>query len=259
MCRALTRDPRRGLTYPPRGPDVPPAASTPGSDPALEALLARKQVAERRIRSEPELAARVDAVRRWQARRLAATYRDLAADPRQGPAVAFFLNDLYGAASTERRDRELARALKPLKRTLPASVLELLTLALELDALSLELDESLAACLSALPIDPQGYLNAYLAADRAQDRLRQIALILEIGRRLDGIARSPLISAALRAAHLPARLAGFAVLQDFLERGYAAFYAMGSAGVLLEAIEMRETRLHEALLRGDLTELAALT
>ncbi len=236
-----------------RTPSIVPA------DAALETLLARKRIAEGRIEKDLQLRARVEAVRGFQGRRLAASYRDLAGDPRYGPAVAFFLNDLYGSEATERRDRELARALKSFKRSLPSTALELLALALELDALTLELDEQVAAALPAGAITPQTYLAAYQQAGRAEERVRQVALIVEIGRRLDGIARSPLITAALRAAHVPSRLAGFGALQSFLERGYAAFYAMGSARILLEAIEARETRLHDGLMRGDVTELATLT
>jgi hypothetical protein len=51
----------------------------------------------------------------------------------------------------------------------------------------------------------------------------------------------------------PARMAGFAVLQDFLERGFAAFHAMGGAQVFLQTIEARETQILEAI-QGGVTD-----
>jgi hypothetical protein len=46
----------------------------------------------------------------------------------------------------------------------------------------------------------------------------------------------------------PAKLAGLSALQEFLERGFAAFGRMGGAGEFLSTIEARETRIHEAIL-----------
>jgi hypothetical protein len=45
----------------------------------------------------------------------------------------------------------------------------------------------------------------------------------------------------LQAAHAPAHAAGFGALQDFLERGYAAFRIMKDPDRLMTAIAERET------------------
>ena len=63
--------------------------------------------------------------------------------------------------------------------------------------------------------------------------------------------------AALRAAHVPAHAAGFGVLQDFLERGFAAFRNMSEAAPLLRKIRERETQLMEQLFSGGGEELLA--
>jgi len=52
---------------------------------------------------------------------------------------------------------------------------------------------------------------------------RQVDLVLLIGADLSRLVRNFWIELALRAAHLPAHVAGFGVLQDFLERGFTAF------------------------------------
>jgi hypothetical protein len=48
----------------------------------------------------------------------------------------------------------------------------------------------------------------------------------------------------------PARLAGLTGLQDFLERGFGAFRAMGGAEEFLRTIESRETQIMDAIVGG---------
>jgi hypothetical protein len=72
-----------------------------------------------------------------------------------------------------------------------------------------------------------------------------------IGADLRRLVTLPLVGLALRAARLPARMAGFEALQDFLERGFTAFSAMGDVTELLEAIRVRETQLMDRLLDGE--------
>jgi len=50
----------------------------------------------------------------------------------------------------------------------------------------------------------------------------------------------------------PARLAGLAPLQDFLERGFAAFRAMHGAADFLRIINERETGILEVIAGGAL-------
>ena len=49
----------------------------------------------------------------------------------------------------------------------------------------------------------------------------------------------------------PAILAGLGELQDFLERGYAAFLDMGGAEEFLGLVVSRERAVLEALFAGD--------
>jgi len=67
------------------------------------------------------------------------------------------------------------------------------------------------------------------------------------------VVRHAWVGFALRAARAPAHAAGFGALQDFLERGFAAFRSMKDAGRMLDAIRERETRLCTALLAGGTT------
>lgn len=202
--------------------------------------------------ANPDLARALAYLARWQANRLGATYADLAADERYRDAVAFFRNDLYGADFAE-RDAELGRAVPMMARMLPESVLVAVANAIELNALSQELDRLLLARL------PGGddhftvaeYCGAYRAMGEREARERQIRLTGEVGSALDAFVHKPFVHTALMMMRHPARAAGFAVLQEFLERGYAAFRKMRGATSFLATIEQRERALMEAIFAGE--------
>ncbi|MEP7327971.1 MAG: hypothetical protein ABI777_02075 [Betaproteobacteria bacterium] len=200
----------------------------------------------------PILAGALDRVAHWQARRLRMTYADLAADPRYTKAFEFFQNDLYGTADFSRRDADLARVVPVLVKVLPPGVVHTAALAMELNALSQELDRAL---LSRLPradghFSVDDYCRAYRRAGNISLRRRQIGLIVEVGGALDRYVGKPLIRAALTMMRQPARMAGLGALQDFLERGFAAFLQMKGAAAFLETVQTRESDILEAIVGG---------
>ncbi len=223
----------------------------------LSRLIERTAALQRIESGDRALAERVRELRAWQAARLAKTYADLAAEARQAPAITFFLTDLYGPQDFSRRDGQLVRAGPLLERTLPRGALRVLVDAIELYVLSAELDHAVGKALPAGPISPQSYACAYRAAGRPADRQRQIELIVRIGERLAQAVGQPLIGLALRATHVPAHVAGFGALQDFLERGFEAFRRLGDARTFLDTIRTRESALSDAIFRGDPNPFAA--
>jgi hypothetical protein len=227
-------------------------------DTDLEALLVRKHAVADRVDADPVLAARILVLRRWQGERLAATYADLSREPRYLPAVRFFLDDLYGPVPFTQRDDDLRRAWSILRRTLPAPAMQALGKAIELEVLTHELDERVAHALACAQVDAATYTAAYAAVGDAPARARQVDLVVGVGDDLDRIVRFPFIGFALRMAHRPAHAAGFGALQDFLERGFAAFERMGSAVGFLATIRERETALMRGLLAGDAAAVAAV-
>jgi hypothetical protein len=197
-----------------------------------------------------ETAQRLSELKAWQAARLTRTYDDLRRDPRCTAAVDFFLTDLYGPQDFARRDDDVLRAWSRLKHGLPDAVLEVLTQSLELQILSAELDQAMVARLPDGSLTGPSYANAYRAVGRPDARQRQIDLVVGIGTDLGRLVAFPLIGLALRLAHAPAHLAGLGTLQDFLERGFAAFRRMGNARMLVEAVQARETALMHRLFGG---------
>jgi hypothetical protein len=72
-----------------------------------------------------------------------------------------------------------------------------------------------------------------------------------VGTYLDGVVRKPIVRALVRLARTPAHAAGFGQLQEFLERGLAAFETMHGAGEFLETVRTRELRTLARLFAGE--------
>lgn len=187
----------------------------------------------------------------WQSARLASTYADLRADPRYAPATDFFLEDLYGPRDYSRRDEDGERVVHKMRKLLPARALDAIERALHLNRLTRSLDAALADMLfvemGVAEIDEASYCAAYRRCDNFAARETQIRLIGELGHELDVVVQKPLIKMALKMAHTPAHLAGLGELQDFLERGVAAFLHMQGAASFLEIITQREHRILAAI------------
>jgi len=227
-------------------------------DPQIAArdALVRELERVQRLHAErgtnPILAGTLERLADWQARRLRMTYADLAADPRYKAAIRFFQNDLYGAADFSRRDADLARVVPMMVKLLPEGVIVTTALAVELNGLSQELDRVLAARLPRADgyFSVADYCKAYRRAGNYPMRERQIKLIGDIGTALDHYVQKPLVRTALAMMRQPARLAGMAALQDFLERGFASFRTMRGAQEFLATIQERETQIMTAIANG---------
>ncbi len=227
------------------------ASDTMRTSNELDELLARKRRLDAAAEQTADLTARLRELRAWQTVRLENSYRDFRAEPRYAPAVEFFLSDLYGPQEFRARDRDLARAWRYLKRALPADAMAVLGQAVELDVLTCELDHALVRALTAGALTDATYAAAYRAADDRAGRTRQIDLIVGIGEDLSRVVRRVWLGPLLQAAHVPAHAAGFGDLQDFLERGYAAFRTMKDPARLMGAIAERETLFMRSLFDAE--------
>jgi len=205
----------------------------------------------RALRGESTRApARLAQVKRWQAARLTSTYADYASQPRYRAATAFFIDDLYGAKDFSSRDQAMLRILPVMARLLPESAVETAAISIELEALSEDLDHRLAAALAPGAITEESYAEAYRKSATRAERERQVELIDAAGRRLDEVVKRPLLGRTLVLMRRPARMAGLADLQDFLERGHGAFREMKGAEEFLAAVKRRETRILNRLFSG---------
>lgn len=193
----------------------------------------------------------------WQCARLAASYADLSAQKRYEKAVDFFLTDLYGPIDFSQRDEDIKRVYPIMVNVLSADAIESLAQGLELNGLSMALDQKLLGVLiddlgfdaenEPGALDYEMYAEGYRLCDNYDERAHQIDLIVELGESLEAVTRKRLILAAVKVARKPAYLAGFGELQSFIERGLAAFKAMGSANEFLATLHSREMRLLDAI------------
>jgi hypothetical protein len=194
-------------------------------------------------------------LRQWQSQRLAGSFADFLADPRMRPAAQFFLSDLYADRDFSARDRDAARVLPMMARLLPEGLLHAAIDAIELATLSHALDLRVAEQLSQrrdpmAPITTADYARAYRHRGLRRLRRHQIELVLRVGHALDAAVQRHGIYKLLRAARLPAQLAGLSELQAFLERGFEAFDALGGAQEFLSRVAAREREVSERLFAG---------
>ena len=194
---------------------------------------------------------RLKEVKTWQQRRLTRTYADLAADKRYAPAIAFFLDELYGIKDSTVRDRDLVRMYPTMKRLLPKFAFEAVTMALELDVLAEEFDQALTIALGRQTLTEASYLRAFRVVGRREDRLRQVVLMQAVGEGLDRMVRKPLIFSTLKMLRGPAKMAGLGEMQQFLEAGFTAFRHMHGADDFLATIANREKVLIERIINGE--------
>lgn len=217
--------------------------------------LARNKELQRTRVTGPELPPELCLLRRWQSARLARTYADLIEDPRYQPATAFFLNELYGDKDFSQRDHDIERVYPVMIRTLPASVLYSLAMAMELKALSYELDARLMRVLveefdAIHHLTEAVYAESYRFCNNYNERKRQIELIGRLGSDLDKIVFKPYVYATLRLVRTPAQFAGFGEFQAFLEQGFTAFRHMRGAGPFLNTIINREMMILDRIYTG---------
>ena len=202
-----------------------------------------------------ELSPEIRLLREWQSTRLAWTHHDLLENPRFRPATRFFLSDVYAPRDFSQRNFDIQKAYNAMRKAVPERAVHVLAETIELHQYTDELDAALADVLFNQPdgskhITPERYAEAYRICDNYDDRVRQIDMIVKIGRSVDKIVRLPFIGLTLRLAHTPAILAGWNELQGFLERGYAAFKHMKGAEEFLNVIETREKGILDRIYAG---------
>ncbi len=217
---------------------------------AILAPLAAVDAQRRQRGADADLRTRVQAVKQYQQRRFAHTYADLLGSTRYRDAARFFLDELYGPQDFAGRDAQLARVIPALVRLFPQRIVDVVGMVVSLHALSERLDTSMAQQLPSSEVDAQAYTAAWQATGQPQERDRQVALTLQVGTALDELVRKPLLRRSLHLMRVPARAAGLAELQGFLERGLEAFSAMQGAAEFLALVAQRERQLAAALFQA---------
>ena len=195
-------------------------------------------------------------LRQWQAKRLEDSFEHFLYDPQRRAAALFFLTDVYGDHDFSRRDANVAKVLPMMQRLLPAAVLGTVADGIELGAVTHALDLRMAEALQRLAptrkrLDAALYAKAYRVVGHARLRNHQIDLISSVGLGLAKAVRTPGVAMLLRLSRGPAKASGLGELQGFLERGFAAFSAMGDGKAFVNDIEESERLVTRRLFAGD--------
>lgn len=225
----------------------------PGAELLREMLERNQRLAERTL-SEGFPLAEFETLQAWQLGRLTSTFADLYAHEGYRPAVEFFVSDLYGGLDFRERDQEMERVMGVMVRFLPDNALVALAEAFELQAISLEHDAVMAADMARHGITELSmpeYCRVYLDCSDREGRERQILLIRKLGRDLQKLVNKPIINYLLRMLRGPAHAAGFGLLQEFLESGFASFRALEDADHFVDTIFEREWQALERMFEGD--------
>lgn len=195
-------------------------------------------------------------LRRWQTRRLEASFDRFLRDPQRRPAAQFFLSDVYNEHDFTQRDADIARVLPMMQRLLPATLQETVADAIELGLLTHALDLRMARVLETIGgkrtrLDADLYARAYRICGLPRLRAYQIDLIARVGLGLGHALGLPGVAMLLRLSRAPARAAGLSQLQGFLERGFEAFDRLGDVHHFIDDIERDERAISRRLFDGD--------
>lgn len=207
----------------------------------------RSNSIHREYLGNPKLLQQYERFVAWQLDYMLPFYEDLGATADRAAAVEFFVSELTGINISE-RDREIAKVVPLMSRMLPDKALHAVATAMQLNARVLGIN--LAICrelYKEIPIGTAiteaGYCSACRHASRLEECLDLVHLTAAIGRDLDQLIRIPMIGLTLKAMRVPARLAGFGALQQFLESGYKTFNALQDVDTFLNDMTVRMTEV----------------
>jgi hypothetical protein len=212
----------------------------------------RRVASEREQRAtDPGLSRRVQAIKTFQHARFAHSYADLLVDKRYARSARFFLDELYGPRDFAQRDEQFERVIPGLVMLFPVEVVRTVETLAQLHAISEILDTAMARQLAQAEVDDDAYGLAWRAVGQPEQRERQVALTLAVGRALDRYTHRLLLRRALHLMRGPAAAAGLGALQRFLEIGFDTFAEMRGADEFLNLIATRERALAESLFAGQ--------
>jgi hypothetical protein len=195
----------------------------------------------------------------WQTDYMLPFYEDLRTSPDISAAVDFVVSDLIGI-DVSKRDRDIARVVPIMSRMLPEKALRTMASAMRLNARVLEINLSICRALYAdrsavAAFSERDYCAASRQAGDLDECLELIKLTIDIGHSLDHVVRIPMIGPMLRAMRTPARLWGFAAMQEFLEKGYATFDALEDVDSFLDVMGKRMTAVFTRIFSEPLEHL----
>lgn len=205
----------------------------------------------------------IQGVQAWQTLRMQSTHQAHMSNPDTAPALAFFVEQIYGPKDFSQRDADIKRVVPKMHKYMPSKALFSLESALRLHALSYELDYVLALELKKhvtaanrqfvtpnqtdankrIIINQQTYAAAFVSGHNGHLRQEQISLLEELGNNLSDAVAIKGVAMMLALSKHPARMKGLQTLHLFLQDGYKAFKKIPNSQTFMREIISKEAHL----------------
>lgn len=208
---------------------------------------------------DPVLASRLNDVQRWQKERMKKTHHDFFAVPEHHLMTQYFLNRLYGGPDFDVLANQIGRLINNagmVEKIIPDSAIRTGFSGVELAVLAIRLDQELALDLlntyaPTMPLDDEIMRRAYLKLDQREPRLRQMALLDELGISLDKYVRSRMVKGAFRMAKGLAYKYKVGPMYEFVDEGFEAMKPLKSAQEFVNTFTAREREIIDKVHTGD--------
>jgi len=208
---------------------------------------------------DPILAKRLNDVQTWQKERMKKTHHDFFAQKNNQLMADYFMNRLYGGPDFDVLASQIARLINNagmVEKIIPDSAIRTGFSGVELAVLAIRLDQDLAVELlntyaPTMPLNDDIMRRAYLKLDQREPRLRQMALLDELGISLDKYVRSRMVKAAFKMAKGLAYKYKVGPMYDFVEEGFEAMKPLQSAQDFVNTFTAKEREIIAKVHAGD--------
>lgn len=208
---------------------------------------------------QPDLLRRLQDVQAWQKARMQHTHVTQFAEKQNVLMSEYFLNRLYGGPDFDALAEQIARLMKyahKAEKVIPENAVKTGTLGVELAILAVQLDEEVAIQLlkdfhpyEALTDDMMR--DTYLKLNQGEARLKQLALLDQLGASLDKYMRSFVVYAAFKMCKGAANKYNFNVMYEFMQDGFLAMKPLKSAEKFVIDFTKVERKIIEKVHSGD--------
>lgn len=208
---------------------------------------------------QPELQQRLQDVQLWQKERMQRTHAKQFAEKQNVLMSEYFLNRLYGGPDFDALAEQIARLTRyahKAERLIPDNAIKTGTHGVELAILAVQLDEQVAQQLledyhPAESLTDEIMRLTYLKLDQGQDRLKQLAMLDQLGTHLDKYMRSFIVQAAFKMCKGAAEKYRFEVMYEFMQDGFLAMKPLKSAEKFVREFAATERNIIDRVHAGD--------
>src|SRR5690606_31319525 len=187
--------------------------------------------------TRPDILSRLQDVQAWQKVHMLGTHRAHSAEKQKQLVSEYFLNRLYGDAGFDATAEQIARLMKyahKAEKVIPENAIKTGTSGVELAILAVQLDEQVAIQLLQdyhphEPLTDEMMRLTYLKLDQGEARLKQLALLDQLGMSLDKYMRSFVVYTAFKMCKGAANKYNFQVMYEFMQDGFLAMKPLKSA------------------------------